>query len=93
MTTAVVVTCRHKGESDQFDVVLNDPRPDDRAVTEAVVRIIDLAEKAPFGLLKDKVRGEPADPTPSCVDVLARYGITDAHYSVNGGPMTPIKAA
>jgi hypothetical protein len=87
--TAVVVLFNHNGLSHQINAILSDLRPDDCAVTEEIFRQLYPDERAPFGQMMDKVH-ERAEPTPSCREVLAKFGITNAQYSVSGVPMQPI---
>lgn len=87
--TAVVVLFNQDGLSHQINAVLPDLRPDDLAVTEEVLRQLYPDERTLYGLLMDKVH-ESAPPSPSCREVLAKFSITNAPYSISGAPMLPI---
>lgn len=63
---------------------------DNRAAVEALLGVLAPDEEALFGVATDKGKGQPADPVPSCVDVLARFGIVQVQYGLDGGPILTI---
>lgn len=90
MTTIHILYDLPNKRQNKIDVVCEHPKPDDREVVEALIKVLHADEIAPFGGPTDKIRGDKPDPVPDPVDVLARYGISNVMYSVDGKPMVTI---
>lgn len=90
MTTLHILYDLPEVRQNKLDVVCAHPKPDDREVAEALIKVLHPDEITPFGGPTDKIRGDQPDRVPDPVEVLARYGISNVMYSVDGKPQVTI---
>jgi GDP-D-mannose dehydratase len=81
------------GLNKKEDIEISQADLDDVAAVTELIKKLDPTEIAPFGLIADQSRNSPEKKRrPTAKEVLARYGVTSMHYSVDNGPIYTVGA-
>ena len=91
MTTVHIRYDLPEVRGNKLDAVCDHDYPDDREVAEILLTVLHANEVAPLSGISDKYRGEASDRPPRAIDVLARYGLSNVMYSVNGLELVRIR--